>query len=304
MFFFETLPDWALFSRNLFNVLHAMISGFSVPSSRCNVQRYATSENKAILPYSRRDYFKIWVVDGESMLHYASKSIHITQPALIFSNPLVPYSFERLSESMSGYIFIFTDEFFKENNRQESVLQSPLFQIGHNSVFFLNEEQLHSISAIYEKMIEEFAGDYAYKYDVIKNYGNLLIHEAMKMQPAMWAFKHHNATHRIANLFVELLERQFPIDAPDRSLRLKKPADFAHHLSVHVNHLNHAVREVTGKPTSIHISERVLHEARALLKNTDWSVADIAYSLGFEYPTYFNNFFKKNTGATPLSLRK
>ena len=100
-----------------------MIPGFSVPSSRCNVQRYATSENKAILPYSRRDYFKIWVVDGESMLHYASKSIHITQPALIFSNPLVPYSFERLSESMSGYIFIFTDDFFKENNRQESVLQ-------------------------------------------------------------------------------------------------------------------------------------------------------------------------------------
>lgn len=271
---------------------------------RCNVQRYATSEHKAILPYSRRDYFKIWIVDGESVLHYASKSIHITQPALIFSNPLVPYSFERISGDMSGYIFIFTDDFFKESNRQESILQSPLFQVGHNSVFFLNDEQLRSLSGIYDRMIEEFAGDYIYKYDVLKNYGNLLIHEAMKMQPALSAFKHHNATTRIANLFLELLERQFPIDAPDRILKLRKPGDFAHYLSVHVNHLNHAVRELTGKPTSTHIAERVVHEARALLRNTDWSVSDIAYSLGFEYPTYFNNFFKKNTGATPLSLRR
>ncbi len=270
----------------------------------CNVQRYAFSENKMILPYSRRDYYKIWIVNGESILHYASKSIHITQPALIFSNPLVPYSFERISEQMSGYIFIFTHDFLKDNTRQESILQSPLFQIGHNSVFFLDDEQLHSLSTIYDKMLDEIRGDYLYKYDVLRNYGNLLVHEAMKMQPALSAFKHHNATSRIANLFIELLERQFPIDTPDRMLTLKKPSDYAHHLSVHVNHLNHAVRETTGKPTSSHISERVVHEAKALLKNTDWSVADIAYSLGFEYPTYFNNFFKKNTGATPLSLRR
>ena len=44
-------------------------------------------------------------------------------------------------------------------------------------------------------------------------------------------------------------------------------------------------------------------EAKALLLHTDWNVADIAYSLGFEYPTYFNNFFKKLTGTNPMSLR-
>jgi AraC-like DNA-binding protein len=283
------------------NFMKDTISG-SKP--QCNVLRYSASENKTILPYSRRDYYKIWIANGESVLHYANKTIHINQPALIFSNPLVPYSFERLGENLGGYIFIFTEEFLRENNRQESMLQSPLFQVGANSVYFLDDMQLQTISAIYEKMIVEFESDYVHKYEVIKTYGNLLLHEAMKMQPAQNTYQHHNATARIANLFLELLERQFPIDAPDRVLKLKKPSDFAYHLSIHVNHLNHAVREVTGKPTSIHITTRVVNEARALLKNTDWSVTDIAYSLGFEYPTYFNNFFKKNTGATPLSLRK
>jgi AraC family transcriptional regulator, transcriptional activator of pobA len=39
------------------------------------------------------------------------------------------------------------------------------------------------------------------------------------------------------------------------------------------------------------------------LQHTDWNVADIAYSLGFEYPTYFNNFFKSQTGHIPKSKR-
>jgi AraC family transcriptional activator of pobA len=75
-------------------------------------------------------------------------------------------------------------------------------------------------------------------------------------------------------------------------------------LSVHVNYLNRSVKEVTGRPTSVHIAERIAAEAKALLQHTDWSVTDIAYALGFEYPTYFNNYFKRVTGTTPKSCRQ
>jgi AraC-like DNA-binding protein len=67
--------------------------------------------------------------------------------------------------------------------------------------------------------------------------------------------------------------------------------------------LNSSVKEVTGKPTTAHIAERIISEAKALLQHTDWSIAEIAYALGFEYPTYFNNFFKKKTGQVPKSIR-
>nr|WP_262903345.1 helix-turn-helix transcriptional regulator [Hymenobacter psoromatis] len=84
---------------------------------------------------------------------------------------------------------------------------------------------------------------------------------------------------------------------------MRTPGDFARCLSVHVNHLNRALRELTGKTTSVHIAERITREAKALLQHTNWSTAKIAYGLGFEYPTYFNNFFKKQTGTTPSALR-
>ena len=113
-----------------------------------------------------------------------------------------------------------------------------------------------------------------------------------------------NGAARITNLFLDLLERQFPIDSTAKPLKFRTAQDFAQSLSVHINYLNRSVKEITGKPTSVLIAERIAAEAKALLLFTDWSVADIAYGLGFEYPTYFNNYFKRLTGLTPNSLRK
>lgn len=93
-------------------------------------------------------------------------------------------------------------------------------------------------------------------------------------------------------MFLELSERQFPVESTDRPLQLKTAQDYANNLNVHINYLNRAVKEVTGKPTTAHISDCIISEAKALLQHTDLNIADIAYALGFDYPTYFNNHFK------------
>jgi AraC family transcriptional activator of pobA len=123
------------------------------------------------------------------------------------------------------------------------------------------------------------------------------------MQPSASYFQNHNASARIASMFLKLMERQFPVDSPQYALKLTTANDYAKQLSVHVNHLNRAIKEITGKTTTEHLTERVLKEARALLQHTNWTINEIAYSLGYEYPTYFNNFFKKHTGVSPNSLR-
>jgi AraC-like DNA-binding protein len=106
--------------------------------------------------------------------------------------------------------------------------------------------------------------DYAFKDDLIRNYINLIIHEALKLHPSENYHQHTNAASRITNVFLELLERQFPVESIDRPLQLKTAHDYAKNLNVHVNYLNRAVKEVTGKPTTTHITERVISEAKAL----------------------------------------
>ena len=100
-------------------------------------------------------------------------------------------------------------------------------------------------------------------------------------------------------MFIELLERQFPVDSPENPLKIKSASEFASQLNIHVNHLNYVIKSHTGKTTTQMISNRIVDEAKTLLKNTDWDVAEIGYCLGFDYPAHFNNYFKKHTGITP-----
>jgi AraC-like DNA-binding protein len=170
-------------------------------------------------------------------------------------------------------------------------------------VLTITVEQRAFLNGIFKKMIEEQQTDYSFKDDLIRNYIHLIIHEALKMQPSEKLSQDKNAAARITRVFMELLERQFPIESPERPLLLRTAQDYADNLSVHVNHLNRSLKEVTGKSTTTHINERITSEAKAILQHTNWNIAEVAYSLGFEYPTYFNNFFKKMTGKNPKALR-
>jgi AraC family transcriptional regulator, transcriptional activator of pobA len=115
--------------------------------------------------------------------------------------------------------------------------------------------------------------------------------------------KPRKASQRIATLFLELLERQFPINNSQPTLKLRTPSDFANQLNVHVNHLNRSLKETTQKTTTQIISERILQESKILLSHSNWTVSEIAFALKFTEVTHFNNFFKKHTQASPLKFR-
>jgi AraC family transcriptional activator of pobA len=261
------------------------------------------SDGGVIRLYSRKDFYKICLTTGKSVIHYADRSFEEEGTILFFGNPHIPYSWETLSTTYVGYTCLFSEEFFKATDRSESLQHSPLFKIGGTPILKINEEQRQFLNTIFQRMIEEQKSDYTYKDDLIRNYINLIIHEALKLQPSEHFDQHKNAASRLTSVFLELLERQFPVESSDNPLQLKTAQDFANCLNVHVNYLNRAVKDVTGKSTTTHITERIASEAKALLQHTGWNIADIAYALGFEYPTYFNNFFKRLTGTNPKSLR-
>ena len=85
--------------------------------------------------------------------------------------------------------------------------------------------------------------------------------------------------------------------------KMRIASDFASQLNVHVNHLNRAVKDTAEKTTSQIITERILQEAKILLKHSPWNVSEIAYALGFTETTHFNNFFKKHVQLSPLKFR-
>src|SRR5215216_1597907 len=218
------------------------------------------ADGSATKTYSRKDFYKICLTTGKSKIHYADKSFEQEGSILFFGNPHIPYSWETISTTYAGYTVLFSEDFFKASDRSESLQQSPLFKIGGTPVLKINEQQREYLNTIFRKMIEEQQSDYAYKDDLIRNYINLIIHEALKMQPSENYDQHKNAASRLTSVFLGLLERQFPIETTDLPLQLKTAQDYANSLNVHVNYLNRAVKETTGKPTTTHVSERIISE--------------------------------------------
>ena len=258
-------------------------------------------DNAKPVPYSRRDYFKIMLVIGTYRMHYADEVFPIQKQALVFSNPQIPYKCEYTDRIISGFFCLFTPAFFHQYG---SLNQYEVFLPGKKHVFELTDEQVNKVASIFKSMFDEINSDYMHKYDVLRSHVFELLHLAMKTQPTAALDKQPiNASQRISSLFLELLERQFPVDDNHQQLNLRSASEFAVHLNVHVNHLNRAIKEVSGKTTSQIIAERILQEAKILLKHSAWNVSEIAYALGFTETTHFNNFFKKHVLLSPLKFR-
>jgi AraC family transcriptional activator of pobA len=263
----------------------------------------AQSKKKGVMPYNRRAYYKISMIRGRNKAEYADKVIHIEKNALLFATPKIPYNYVPLDDNQSGLFCIFTPEFLVQTKSGIVLDDLPIYQPGGYPIFEVSDEQAEEISAILVKMYKELSSDYAYKYDLIRNYVLELIHYGQKLQPATSLYPTHNASSRVSSLFVELLERQFPIESPNQRLSLRTAKDYADRLAVHVNHLNKVLKENTGKTTTDIISSRVVQEAKILLKQTNWNISEISYSLGFEQVAHFSNFFRKQTSLAPLTFR-
>ena len=164
------------------------------------------SDSNATRIYSRKDFYKICLTTGKSIIHYADRSFEAEGTVLFFGNPHIPYSWETLSTTYMGYTCLFSEEFLKASDRSESLQNSPLFKIGGTPILNISESQRQFLNTIFQKMIDEQQSDYAYKDDLMRNYINLIIHEALKLQPSENYDQHKNAAARITSVFLELLE--------------------------------------------------------------------------------------------------
>jgi len=261
------------------------------------------SRSKVAMPYNRRTYYKISLINGKNTVEYADKKIEIKDYAILFATPKIPYHYQPQDDKQSGHFCIFTEDFMPRNKVGMQLEDMPIFSKQSDFVYQINKKQFNEFRSIFQKITEEFQSDYAYKYDLIRNYVSELIHNGQKLRPIPAETHGFSAASRISSLFIELLERQFPIESSTQVLQLRTAKDYADMLRVHVNHLNKTLKETTGKTTTEIITGRMVQEAKLLLRQTNWNISEIAYCLGFEEVAHFSNFFKKQTQVSPATFR-
>jgi AraC-like DNA-binding protein len=252
--------------------------------------------------YGRKEYFKISLMKGRTHYFYGDRDVTFKQYALVFADPHTPYQWDSQDQNQSGVISIFTLDFF-HNSAAKRLQEYPVFKDPDSAIMHLTKKEYEYFLGLFTNMIEEAGSDYFYKYDVIRNITLEIIHAALKIQSVTIRKVAINGAERITSEFMKLLESQFPIENTGQQVKMRFAADYSKVLLIHVNHLNKAVKERTGKTTSALIAARITHEAKILLKHTQWSISEIGWCLGFEELPHLINFFKKHTGITPKAYR-
>ncbi len=254
--------------------------------------------------YSRKDFYKITLAKGDSTYHTGGNSYRIKsgEHALIFSNRETPYHWEVHTEYCSGYSCLFTEDFLPLHTYIRPA-DWKVFDSNGPSVFYLNKEDSERFKAIFLKMIEEQESSYSHKYDLLFLYVLECIHTALKLEPNAEAGL-NSAAGNLTKSFKTLLAGQFPLITPSQRLEFRSAQNFADKLFVHTNHLNRALKTITGFTTTQLITQRIMQEAQALLIHSNWTISQISDSLGFDEPTHFTHSFRRYSGKTPSAVRK
>ncbi|RYY15129.1 MAG: AraC family transcriptional regulator, partial [Cytophagaceae bacterium] len=265
-----------------------------------NLAPYTGGERPML--FDRRLYYKISLCTSPGRIEYADRVLDIKERALFLATPRVPYRWVPGTATPTGYFCIFNQEFLRPTRTGVAAEELAIFQPAAYPLWEVSAAESQAVKAIFEKMTQEIASDYAHKYDLLRTYLWELIHLVQKGQPALAAARPRPAD-RLAAQFADLLERQFPLENPRQQLHLRTPADFASQLAVHVNYLNRVLKEATSHTTTTLIGNRLTQEAKILLRQTSWSVSEIADCLGFVDVAHFCTFFKRQTSLTPGDFR-
>lgn len=172
---------------------------------------------------------------------------------------------------------------------------------GYNrhEALFLTERESKVLLDLFIKAYDEYLQD-GFSEDVLVSYTTLILSYAQTFYERQF-----QSRSKIYNQVVAEFYRQ--LDGYYRILEIEPTlptvAHFAEISNLSVNYFGDVIKHFTGKPPLEHIHQYIIQVAKEKLRQTKLTVNEIAYELGFEYPTYFTRFFRLKTGISPKVYR-
>jgi AraC family transcriptional regulator, transcriptional activator of pobA len=284
----------------LFNVEH-----YPLNSAYFVIQNRDTYPLKDYISPHRRKFYKIFhLTSGTGVLTVGLHRYEMGPDEIGFLHPDEIVSWQTTSGETGGHFCLIHPEYFGHDAAHVLQLfkQYPFFT-PDKAVMQLTSGQSKMIDGYFATMLREDRGDNDDKKQAILLQLQMLLLEARR------AGKNREQTavpegYGHIYRFLSLLESACQVQRKDDCIKLKTAAEFAEELHVHPNYLNTLVRSQTGKTLREHIQDRLLHEAKSLLMQTDWGINEISDGLGFSGQAAFTSFFRKKTNVSPSAFRK
>jgi AraC family transcriptional regulator, transcriptional activator of pobA len=241
-------------------------------------------KNYYLLMYITRGSGRYWV----DMMPYEFKA-----GTLFFSTPEQVHIKEDVKTS--GSVICMTKDFFAMDQNAD-LLRLPFLQNTH----FENELKLMPEDHI---RLQQLLHDIEREYNQPTELQDEMLYACIRVLLLYLARLYNKQYHDTEWAHKNSIYRRFQSSIEDNYKTIRDVKSYSSLLNISASHLNALIKEKSGKTVMTHLHERLILEAKRLLYNTEMSVKEIAFELGFRDASYFVRFFKKATSATPLDYR-
>jgi len=246
--------------------------------------------------------------DVKAKMRYGQNQYDFDKGVLSFTAPKQVQILD-LSETDSqnngagtGCALFFHPDFLGKHTVATTIKNYGFFSYATNEALHLSEKEEKNILEIFLKIEQEYQHIDKHTQEIIVAQIDLLLSYCNRF------YERQFITRRPANreLLIKMENLLNDYFNDEKSLKEGLPTVeyFAGQLNLSNHYLSDMLRSITGLSTQQHIQNRLIEKAKLFLTTTDLSVAEIAYSLGFEYPQSFNKLFKKRTEISPLEFWK
>lgn len=258
---------------------------------------------RPVMPPFRKDFYLVALAESpaaQSVFTIDGQAFTDLTYYLVFQSPGHVLSWQR-EPGLRGYLLYFREEafsFFRATLAEEF----PFFDLLHTNFFRLDATQFAHLQPDFAGVLAEHL---AAESDLGRPYAAAicsarllaLLYRCRGVYDALQeSSQHQSAGARLTQRFVLALANHF--------LNRRTVEEYADLLAVTPNHLNDTVKRLTGRTAYRHITDKLLQEARTLIRHTPADLTEIAYQLNFSGPAHFSKFFKKHTGLTPGEFRR
>ncbi len=267
------------------------------------IHRTETVHNKPVQsPVFRANYFSFLLIKkGKSFYTIDDHKFYTKPRTLYFTNPGHLKSFG-IEEVVHGFIITSSEEYLKEHIHNAFFDEFSFLLTEMVPPCYLDQTGFEELHHLAEQILEEQNKNSTLRHKIVSSLFMVFLLKVKEFLMRDDSFKvAYDRDSEIVNQFKKDLESAFRSDTlKNGDLQV---AAFAETQQLHPAYFSTVIKTKTGKSANQWIQDKTVIEAQALLSKSSTPVKEIAYSLGFNEPTHFSKFFKKQTGKTPNQYR-
>lgn len=248
------------------------------------------------------DLYTIILKDGDCGMQYGRNKYDFEEGVLRFIAPNQVVSSSFHTPSTYGFMLLFHPDLLRNFDLGEHINRYHFFDYAVHEALHLSKKEEDTLIEVAANIKEELHSNIdRHTQEVIVTNLQLMLNYSKRFYERQFITRANNNSDTISK--VEVLIRDYFNKNKQFDLGLPKPEYLAQEVGFSVNYLSDLLKTETGKSTKDHIDDYVINMAKTRLLNSEFTINEIAYDLGFNYPHYFSRMFKKKVGETPMQFR-